>query len=61
MVKPYFKISSSKRITIVDTTKQWKLDSNENEIPGSETITLDSSIYILSKNGRFVKAATGKK
>jgi hypothetical protein len=52
---PLAKIEPNKSIIVIDTTKNWKLADNSSKIPGSETKKIDSTIYYLSKNGKFVK------
>jgi hypothetical protein len=54
-VMPTFKIKADKSIVLIDTTKTWDLDSNSNVVPGSLVKQIDSTVYYLSKSGKFVK------
>jgi len=57
---PYFKIRRDKSIIVIDTAVQWKRDTALEKIPGSESIKIDSTIYNLSKNGKFIRVTQKK-
>jgi len=52
-----FKVNANKQFVIIDTNKRWETDNNGDEILSTETKTIDSTIYTLSKKGKFIKIA----
>lgn len=59
-IMPFFKITRDKKIVVIDTLKKWKADSTQNKQQDSESIKIDSTVYALSKNGKFIRVS-GKK
>ena len=57
---PYFTISSDKKIIVIDTLKKWKPDSVQNKQQGLLSVKVDSTVYMLSKKGKFI-LLSGKK
>jgi hypothetical protein len=58
--RPYFRVDKDKSIVIIDTTKKWKVGQFDKVVPGSETTTIDSTMYFLSEKGKFIKGPRKK-
>jgi hypothetical protein len=50
-IMPYFRIDKNKRIVIIDTLKKWNVDTPSKILSNK----IDSTIYYISKNGKFIK------
>ncbi len=59
-ISPCLKINDKKKIVLIDTLKNWKIKSAKNGVsfeimPGSMITKIDSTVYSISKNGKFIK------
>ena len=52
---PNFKISGDKKIVVIDTLKNWKPDTTQDKTEQPMSVKIDSTVYALSKNGKFIR------